>query len=86
MSIDSKQRMVDRFYAAHGPCCAGCDNWRWINTVVGECIKSAPVSGRERMAMLGMEGYQINPGAGHIMTQRDHVCGEFVDTPKEPAP
>jgi len=31
------QEHVDRFYFAHGPCCAGCDWWRHINSVGGMC-------------------------------------------------
>lgn len=74
-----KQAIVDAFYKKHGPCCAGCDWWRWYNTVAGECIRSAPVSGTERVAMLGVSGASLAPEAGHIMTRRDHVCGEFRD-------
>jgi hypothetical protein len=32
------------------------------------------------MAMLGITGLSANPGAGHVMTLRDHCCGEFLDT------
>lgn len=75
-----KRKAVDKFYQENGPCCAGCDNWRYINSVVGECIKSAPVSESERTSMLGMESCSMTAGAGHILTQRDHLCGGFVDT------
>lgn len=75
-----RQVVIDRFYRDHGPCCAGCDWWRHYNSVAGECIKSAPVSGAERIAMLGIENPSTEPGAGHIITPRDHVCGEFEDT------
>ncbi len=78
--LDATQDAVDAFYKAHGPCCAGCDHWRWHNSVVGECTKSAPVSGRERWSMLGWESVSVELPAGHIMTRRDHRCGEFVDT------
>lgn len=73
------QAAIDDFYAKHGPCCAGCDWWRWYNSVAGECIRTAPVSGAERYAMLGVTGTSIKVGAGHIMTPREHVCGEFRD-------
>lgn len=73
------QANVDAFYAAHGPCCAGCDWWRWHNSLAGECIKTAPTSGIERFAMLGATSYSLSPGAGHIMTLRNHLCGEFRD-------
>lgn len=74
------QQIIDAYYQQHGPCCAGCDWWRAHNAVAGQCIKSAPVSGDERAAMLGMEGCSLDPGAGHVFTPRDHWCGEFVDT------
>lgn len=74
------QQSVDKFYLNHGPCCAGCDWWRYFNGAAGECIKSAPVSGSERIAMLGIESPSSEPGAGHVMTKRDHWCGEFIDT------
>lgn len=73
------QGIVDAFYAAHGPCCAGCDWWRWHNSVAGECIRTAPTSGAERFAMLGVTGSSLPLDAGHIMTPREHVCGEFKD-------
>jgi hypothetical protein len=76
---DRTQAIVDAFYKERGPCCAGCDWWRWHNSLVGECIKSAPVSGAERFAMLDIESSSLTPGAGHIMTPREHVCGEFKD-------
>jgi len=78
---DRTQTNVDAFHAANGPCCAGCDWWRWHNSLVGECIKSAPVAGVERFAMLGIESSSLAPGVGHVMTPREHVCGEFKDEP-----
>lgn len=82
---DRVQRIVDSFYAAHGPCCAGCDWWRHYNRVVGECTRSAPVSGADRIAMLGMSYCSLPIGAGHVMTLREHVCGDFSDN-KLPEP
>ena len=32
--------------------------------------------------MLGFEGMSISIPAGHILTRRDHVCGDFVDEEK----
>jgi len=81
--LERTQAIVDRFYAANGPCCAGCDWWRWHNSLVGECIRTVPTSGAERFAMLGATSYSLSPGAGHIMTMRDHVCGEFKDEVQE---
>lgn len=73
------EALVSAFYKAHGPCCAGCDWWRFYNSMVGECIKTVPVSGIQRFAMLGITGSSLDAGAGHIATKRDHVCGEFKD-------
>lgn len=73
------QAVIDAFYAKHGPCCAGCDWWRWYNSCVGDCTRSAPVSGAERIAMLGFSYTSLPIGAGHVMTLREHVCGEFKD-------
>lgn len=74
------QAVVDKFYRDHGPCCAGCDWWRWYNSAVGECIRTVPVAGAERYAMLGISWTSYPLKAGHIMTPREHVCGEFLDT------
>ena len=73
------QEAVDRFYWSHGPCCAGCDWWRHFNAAVGECTRSAPVAESERWAMIGISGYSLPTGAGHIVTPRDHRCGDFRD-------
>lgn len=78
--IGSKREFVDRFYMKHGPCCAGCDWWHFHNALVGECHRTAPVSGIERVSMLGITGSSLPPGSGHILTRRDHHCGEFADT------
>ena len=77
----SDQNFIDKFYKDNGPCCAGCDWWRWYNSVLGECTKSAPVSAEERHAMLNMEFCSMQLGAGHILTRRDHLCGDFIDSP-----
>lgn len=70
----------DRFYMEHGPCCAGCDWWDAGSSVVGQCTRSAPVSGVERVHMLGVTSSSLAPRAGHILTWRHHHCGEFKDT------
>lgn len=80
LNATRKQAILDTFYQQHGPCCAGCDWWRWHNTVAGECIRTVPVSGADRYAMLGINWSSLIPDAGHIMTPRDHLCGEFRDT------
>ena len=74
------QEFADAFYMRHGPCCAGCDWWRAISSMVGDCTRNAPVSAEERGAMLGIEP---TPGsgirAGHVVTRREHHCGDFKD-------
>ena len=81
--MSDTQNLVDKFYQVTmegRPCCAGCDSWEWINSVVGDCKKSAPVSAEQRMSMLSMHGLSIRADAGHILTKRDHSCGEFSDS------
>lgn len=73
------QESLDRFYFKTGPCCAGCDWWRSISSVVGECTRSAPVPDHERWAMMGVASCSLQPGAGHPITPREHRCGEFKD-------
>lgn len=80
---DKDQEFIDKYYRVHKqgkPCCAGCDHWRWYNIVVGECTKSAPVSAHERWSMIGIRSASLHDDAGHIMTPRDHSCGDFIDT------
>lgn len=76
---ESIQFYSDRFYMQHGACCAGCDWWDAANPVAGQCTRTAPVAGMHRVQMLGITGMSLDPGAGHIMTPRDHSCGEFKD-------
>jgi hypothetical protein len=80
----TKQEIVDKFYMNHGPCCAGCDWWRWHNTLIGECVKTAPVSDSERFSMLEATSASIAIESGPIMTRRDHICGDFRDTDIHP--
>jgi hypothetical protein len=82
--VSERQSLLDQFYASHGPCCAGCDWWRHYNAVAGGCTRSAPVAGRKRWAMLNITGLSLATESGHIMTRRDHVCGEFKDEPTPP--
>ena len=83
ISISHKtQEIADLWYFQHGPCCAGCDWWNNHNSIVGECLRSAPVSAAERIAMIGCDGtsYPMGQiGAGHVFTFRGHHCGEFKD-------
>lgn len=78
--MSKTQSFVDKFYKDNGPCCAGCDFWRFHNSVVGECIKSAPVGGDERYSMTGVKSCSMEVEAGHIMTERHHLCGDFNDS------
>jgi len=73
------QEIVDRFYVQHGPCCAGCDWWHRFNSMAGECHRGAPVSGHERIGMLGISYSSLPLAAGHTLTTREHHCGEFKD-------
>lgn len=75
----NRQEFLDRFYFSNGPCCAGCDWWRSITPKAGDCTKSAPVSGAERGAMLGIERCTMRLAPGHIVTPHDHKCGDFKD-------
>ena len=75
-----RREVVDRFYWEHGPCCAGCDFWRYVTSAIGTCDKAAPVSGAERMGLLNISGLSFDVHAGHPFTPRDHWCGDFQDT------
>jgi hypothetical protein len=74
-----RQEILDTFYFENGPCCAGCDWWRHLNSRVGECTKSAPVGHEERWAMVSIELATLYTGSGHIATDRSHHCGDFKD-------
>lgn len=74
-----RQEILDRFYFQNGPCCAGCDWWHSLSSLVGYCTRSAPAPDQERWAMIGIEGSSLPPGAGHIATLREHKCGDFKD-------
>ena len=80
MPEDTRQEAIDRFYTKRGPCCAGCDFWRYVNSVVGTCHKAAPVSGAERTGLLNITVVSFQVGAVQPFTKRDHWCGEFRDT------
>jgi len=79
-SMERRQSRIDAFYHAKGPCCAGCDWWRWHSALLGECTRSAPVSADETIGMLGIKGFSGPLEAGHVLTPREHFCGEFRDT------
>lgn len=78
--MSERQEVLDRFYHSHGPCCAGCDWWRSLNAVAGECTRKAPTGARkDRIALLRMSNSSLSTGSGHVLTPRTHVCGEFKD-------
>lgn len=74
------QKYIDDFYKENGKCCAGCDHWDWVNSLVGECKKSAPTDHQSRISMTGITSMTAPPESGHIVTTRDHLCGDFIDT------
>src|SRR3569833_212145 len=76
---DDRQEILDRFYFKNGSCCAGCVWWRSLSVLAGDCTRSAPAPGKDRWNMLGIEGCSLKPSSGHIVTQREHVCGDFKD-------
>lgn len=79
---DKTQEMADRFYVTHGPCCAGCDWWHSDSALIGECRRSAPVSAEHRHRMVAPMWNTITFGAsepGHLVTRREHRCGDFQD-------
>src|SRR5690349_606317 len=74
------QEAVDQFYLRNGPCCAGCDFWRYFNAVAGECTRYPPNKRHDAGATLGIYGSSLGPTSTAI-TLRDHWCGEFRDDP-----
>ncbi len=79
--MSEAQERADAFYWSNGPCCAGCDHWRNINTLYGECAATQPgLSGEERAASLGLHGFSVTLPTGHAITRREHKCGAFADT------
>ncbi len=74
------QEHIDAFYWSHGPCCAGCDWWRGINSSFGSCLATPPgLPGRDRAASLGIDFISTTVPSGHAITKRDHHCGAFKD-------
>lgn len=76
---DALRECLDTFYFRNGPCCAGCDWWLALNSHLGECRKSAPISGPDRLVMAGMASCSLIIGGGHALTVRSHHCGDFKD-------
>lgn len=77
--MSDTQEWLDTFYWQHGPCCAGCDWWRHLTTGAGECRKSKPMPGADRLALIGITNCSLPVGAGHAFTRNDHHCGDFKD-------
>ncbi|RUR26796.1 hypothetical protein ELY33_16955 [Vreelandella andesensis] len=74
------RKNIKEFYVKNGPCCAGCDHWDPLGASVGECTRTAPVTGIDRVSMLGWDNVTMRIDSGHIVTPREHVCGEFIET------
>ena len=74
-----EQTFIDKFYMKNGPCCAGCDYWRHDGSIVGECTNSKIIPAKERASLLNFKNVSYNMGAGHALTRRDYVCGQFKD-------
>lgn len=74
------RKNIKQFYEQHGPCCAGCDHWDPLGASVGECTRTAPVAGMDRVSMLGWDNCTMRIDTGHIVTPREHHCGEFIET------
>ena len=82
MDSDYFRRLqLDKFYFAKGKCCACCDYWRTNGIgITGECTNSKIISSKERLGFLGWRNCTLDIGAGHAITRRDYVCGQFKDS------
>ncbi|WP_252108939.1 MULTISPECIES: hypothetical protein [unclassified Halomonas] len=78
--IDAARQCIKAFYDENGPCCAGCDHWDPIGASVGECTRTAPVAGADRISVLGWDNVTMRIDSGQIVTPREHWCGEFIET------
>lgn len=74
-----EQIRADKFYMQNGECCSGCDHWRGIGGTIGECTNSKIISSKDRLVFLGLRNCTLDIGAGHAITRRDYVCGQFKD-------
>ena len=77
LRIEVNRAFVEKFASKNGDCCAGCAWWRFVNSVSGECIKSAPMPEEDRIVALGIDSMSLKIGGGHAITRRDHFCGDF---------
>lgn len=75
-----EQMRADSFYMANGSCCSGCDHWRGMGGTIGECTNSKIISSKDRLRFLGWRNCTLDIGAGHAITRRDYVCGQFKDS------
>lgn len=73
------QIKADKFYMENGNCCSGCDHWRGMGGTIGECTNSKIMPWKDIMGFLGWENCTMNGKAGHAITRRDYVCGQFKD-------
>jgi len=72
--------LVIKFYKENGPCCSGCDHWRYFNNVMGECEKSNLMSMADRLSILGITHWTGPREAGKALTERGYHCGNFIDS------
>lgn len=80
MLSERKQNLINSFYESHGDCCAGCDHWRYHNSLIGDCTKSNLVGGNDRLSNIDIKSSSLDIGSGHVITKRDYLCGNFIDT------
>lgn len=78
--MDDRQQILDTYYWTHGPCCAGCDHWQSLNSIIGTCKQTPPsLPGADRAIMISIESASVAFPAGHAITKREHHCGGFAD-------
>lgn len=75
-----EDRLVVEFYKKNGPCCAGCDHWRYFSANLGECEKSNIMSMEDRLSILGITHWTGPGEAGKALTERGYHCGNFIDS------
>ena len=69
--------LMDRYYLAKGPCCAGCDFWRSETPRWGRCTRGAPIE-RGIVFDLGGDGCH-EMLLTYPRTVRSWWCGGFRD-------
>lgn len=75
-----EDELVIQFYKENGPCCSGCDHWRYFNNVIGECQKSNLMGMSDRLSILGITHWTGPREAGKALTERGYYCESFIDS------